>query len=196
MWSYADVFKNMEREKRIKAQKEARKKKLERSSYRLVRIAAELRVGGALEKATVIPARLFLNDFSDKQVRLFVSSPVAIDRKVTVHIQDEKTFQVKGSITRCVHYALDSHIIADLVFPYRIDIKLQFKNEKEALNVRSYAQSIYQKYVLGHEDEIAIINDRDSLKIPQRSPLKVLEQDDNQANIPAFEDLEIFKKGA
>ena len=201
MWNYVDVFKNLERNKRLKAERDKRRRKQEKT-FRLTRIPAEVRIGGVLEKSDFIPARLFLNDFHSKSLRLFVAEPVDEFQNVSININDEKTFYVKGVVRRCVLFGLDSHVIAKTVYPYRLEIQLKFRDEREELSIERYADAFFRRHVLGMKNEVNEFYPEAGRSLRKKNSRVISVKDQSKspssdiADIPSFDELDLFKRGA
>lgn len=110
---------------------------------RMKRIQAQLVANnGWGVAATMIPARLILNDLGPQSVTLFATDPLEMGQPVSLSIEHPRPLLVRGRITHCALFDLNSRIHSLPRFQYRLQIEFEFLNDGEAEAVRQYVAEL------------------------------------------------------
>jgi hypothetical protein len=133
---------------RVRAQANARKRERERvrRGIHIKRVRAEIKTVGELAApALVTQARVLLNDFSPKGVGVFAHAPIIVGQLVSLTLEEPKRFYVKGRVVWCQEYAMESHVLSETPFHYRMGIEFVFETPEEEQQVKDYCEA------LGHD---------------------------------------------
>ena len=122
------------------SRKPKQRRREKRAEIPFERVTATIRLDSSRQ---VVEGRVFLNDLSPKGVGCFV--PVSFEKgdSVSVVIDEPKHLFVKGQILWCKPYNLESKVLSNEHFPFRIGIKFQFDSDKEAEAIQTYCSELY-----------------------------------------------------
>jgi hypothetical protein len=110
---------------------------------RMKRIQAQLVANnGWGVAATIIPTRLILNDLGPQSVTLFAVSPLELGQLVSLSIEHPRPLLVRGKVTYCAMFDLNSRIHSAPRYQYRLQIEFEFLNDGEAEAVREYVAEL------------------------------------------------------
>lgn len=101
------------------------------------------------DPAQVITSRVLLNDLTPKGVGLFAVSPLLPGSQVLLTIDQPKQMFVKGRVVWCMEFDLNSHVLSEQKFRYRVGIQFQFASEEERQALAAYVQSLGQEFLYG-----------------------------------------------
>ena len=120
-----------------------------RKPFHIKRIVAQL-VHGASESSPGITTdvRMVLNDLSVTGAEIFSPVPLNMGEKVTLNIQDPQKLSLSATVTWCQEYAMNSHILSDQPYSFRIGIEYVLKSDEERETLRSFCQDITNNYIL------------------------------------------------
>ncbi|MCM2322385.1 MAG: PilZ domain-containing protein [Oligoflexia bacterium] len=119
----------------------ARTRHLDRAPVQLL-IRGGLGADHALVRASVV-----LHDISPRGLFLFTSSNVAVGEKVTLVIEQPRTFYVQGRIVVCKCLSLRQSILSsEAPFPYRVGILFEFRSAAEQRAVQQYCEQLARRW--------------------------------------------------
>lgn len=122
----------------------AKKNKTKRASTRndilVKRVPAEVQVDATRE---VLESRVFLNDLSPTGVGLFINTPLDKGAEVSIVIEQPKHLFVKGEVAWCQPYTLNTRILSEEVYAYRMGIRFIFDSPEEAETLKRYCDELF-----------------------------------------------------
>jgi hypothetical protein len=137
---------------RIRAMKENQRRLQERLNrpIHIKRVMAELRLVGTLGEETFkAQCRLLLNDITPDGTYLYSteSLPVGLDAQLT--FEQPKLAFVHGRITACRAYNVESHVISEQHYKYRVTFNFHFKTEEEREAFRAFCEELKNEQIYG-----------------------------------------------
>jgi hypothetical protein len=98
--------------------------------------------------ATIVPARVVLNDLQPSEITLFSAQAFTVGDSVAFMLEQPHPFYVKGKIAYCRTFEVGPRIKAAQHFPFRVKIVFEFLSQDEAEAVREYCRELARS-VLG-----------------------------------------------
>ena len=98
--------------------------------------------------ATIIPARLVLNDLGPQSVTLFTVQTLELGQQVTLTLEHPRPLLVRGRVTYAALFELSSRIHGSQKFSYRVQVEFEFLNDGEAMAVREYVEELVRNDLL------------------------------------------------
>lgn len=83
-----------------------------------------------------IGGRVFLSDLSVKGVGLFLESAIPNGLPVTVTIESEEPFSVRGRVVWCAPYTLSLKVLSVEAFTYRAGVRFEYNTSVEVFRVK------------------------------------------------------------
>ena len=122
------------------SRKPNQKKKTPKKVVPLQRVSAEIMIE---ETKEVFDGRVFLSDLNAAGVACFVHSDIPKGAVVSIVIEQPKHLYVRGEVTWCTPYTLDTKVLSIDRFEYRVGIKFVFETPQEAEEIKNYINEIY-----------------------------------------------------
>jgi hypothetical protein len=131
----------------------ANAKKRERDRIRrplhIKRVHAELKImpsalGGP---AQISSARIMLNDMTSKGVGIFSTELMHPGTEVQISISHPKVFFVRGRVTWCQEHDVNSHILSQTAYSYRVGIEFVFQSPEEEKQVKEYCALLAKDHI-------------------------------------------------
>jgi hypothetical protein len=132
---------------RVRALQSAKKRQIDRLSrpLHLKRVRAEVRINATQSAPQKIAeARVLLNDVSPTGMGIFSTIPFLVGQEVAITLEDPKRVFLRGRVTWCQEYDVDSHILSANSFSYRMGIKFVFQSKVEEEAVRLFCEELCQ----------------------------------------------------
>lgn len=120
--------------------KPKQKRKVTRVEIPFQRVSAEIKVDSNGE---INESRVILNDLTPLGVGCFINVPLDKGEMVSIVIEQPKHLFLKGQVEWCKPYTLDTKIISEENFRYRIGIKFVFDTPEEAAEVKKYWEELH-----------------------------------------------------
>jgi hypothetical protein len=125
-------------------------KKGGRGSYRrpihVKRITAEIRTVSKetlnAEAQPQIKARILLNDLSPKGIGIFATAAFQMGQEIAIALPDPMQIYLRGKVVWCQEHDLQSHVISETPFSYRVGIQFLFADAAEEAAVKKFCDDI------------------------------------------------------
>ncbi len=129
---------------RTRAAQAIRRKERERTKprLRLLKVRADLKILEQTREPQIAECRVVMNDFNPQGVTLFSSVPLMVGDEVALTLEDPKQFYIKARIVSCQEFDVNSKVLAQNTFSYRIGMQFKFESEAERAEVRAYCDQI------------------------------------------------------
>jgi hypothetical protein len=115
----------------------ARGLRLRRAEAQLVVVGEE----GA--PASLINARVVLNDFFEKSVTLFSTEPLELDQVVQLVMHQPRRFHARGVVVSCARPLLSARVFSSrLPMAYRIQLEFFFNTGDERAAMRDFCEAV------------------------------------------------------
>lgn len=75
--------------------------------------------------------RLVLNDLTPQGTEIFSSEPIVLNREISLTLVSPVSISIKGRILSCQAHNMQSHILSDQSFAYRIGVQFNLETEAE-----------------------------------------------------------------
>ncbi len=118
------------------------KPRKERKKILFQRVTAEIQIQSSKE---VIASRVLLSDLNPKGVGLFVHNPIEKGEKIALVIEQPKHLYVRGEVIWCAPYSLDTKVLMQESFPFRIGIKFIYDSPAEKQTMETYCAELNKK---------------------------------------------------
>jgi hypothetical protein len=116
-----------------------------RGTMRMKRVQAQIVANhGWGVPATVVSARLILNDLGPKSVTVFAQHSIELGQQVTFTLEHPRPLMVRGKVTYCALLELSPRIQGNAKLPYRLQVEFDFLNDGEALAVNEYVEELHR----------------------------------------------------
>jgi len=106
------------------------------------RVSAEVKIDDTGE---IINCRVFLTDLSPSGVGLFINEQIEKGTELSMVIEQPKHLYVKGEVVWCTPYTLDTKIISNDVFKFRIGVKFLFDFPEEQEALKKYCEELAEE---------------------------------------------------
>lgn len=112
----------------------------------LRRVRGEIKTVGDLSSPVQTEARVILSDIFPDEMAFFVDQSFDHGQILALTMDDPKRFYVRGKVTKCEKHDVNTHIIQENTFSYRISIEFVFENEEERAEVRKFCEQIMSEF--------------------------------------------------
>lgn len=114
----------------------------------LKRVQAQVSViEGLAISREMVPASALLNDLSLRGIFLFSTHAFVLGQRITITIQEPKTFFIRGRVVMCKIMSLHNNVISETSFPYRLGVLFEFRSAEERVAVKKYLDEIRGKFL-------------------------------------------------
>lgn len=139
MWDHNGRYRAQRRSKEGDRKRARSKEK----DLKIRKVDAELRLHADFQsEAETVIARLVLNDFLPEGASLFVERPVPAGYRVSLTLQDPRSFYVRGEIIECSEIASPFRVLSTQSYPYRITVRFTLESADERKSVEQYYNDI------------------------------------------------------
>lgn len=116
------------------------------------RARAEVKLTGlGADPNKIIEARVLLNDITPKGIGLFSTSPMLPSQEISITVDQPKRLYVRGRIVWCMEHNINSHVLSESKYSYRVGIQFLFDTDEERKALETYVQELEKQYLYGKE---------------------------------------------
>lgn len=121
------------------------KKQVPGFEIHIKRSKAQIAVGGGFtSNRVVLPATVVLNDITLRGLFLFSAHPIDLGQTVTLTVESPKALFVRGRVVACNRLSLQTAVISETVFPYRVGILFEFRGIEDRIAIKKYCDELAQ----------------------------------------------------
>jgi hypothetical protein len=112
----------------------------------LRRVRAQLKISdgyGGLQHGIqgILPARVLLNDFGAKTLKLFTPTALRPGQVISISIEAPRQFYARAQVIACHSVPSETRIITEMPYGFRVAVAFLFDNDVEREIVRRYPAS-------------------------------------------------------
>jgi len=144
MWDHDSRYRAQRRAK----ESERKRAKSRDKQLKIRKVDAELRLHADFQsEAETVSARMVLNDFLSEGASLFVEHPVPTGYRVSLTLQEPKSFYVRGEVVECTEVASPFRVISSQAYPFRVTIRFILESDDERKAVEQYYDEIRADFI-------------------------------------------------
>lgn len=118
-----------------------------RRPLHFLRTRAEIKIPDLNGDAIIVDARVILNDISPKGVGLFSTQALLPGQDVAITLEEPKRIYLKGRIVWCQEHDVESHVLSESRYSYRIGIAFVFETPEEFQAVQHYCEVLQKEHI-------------------------------------------------
>lgn len=122
--------------------KKKQQRKNERKPIPFMRVSAEIQIDSS---KAITESRVFLNDMNPTGVGCFVNAPIDKGERVSIFFRQPQQIFIKGEVAWCSPYNLDSKVLSNEQFKYRVGVKFIFATDDERIAVRAFCEKFFSQ---------------------------------------------------
>ena len=124
-----------------------REREKRRSPIHLRRVMAQLKISEADGTASLIDARVVLNDLSVKGLGIFTMQPLLVGQSISLTLEYPKRIYIKGRVIWCQEIDSSSHVLSETSYQFRMGLQFVFATDEERIAVKSFCDEVMQIHV-------------------------------------------------
>ncbi|MGE4234443.1 MAG: PilZ domain-containing protein [Bacteriovoracia bacterium] len=118
------------------------KKRAPRAKIPLQRVTAEVKLES---NKKILPSRVFLTDLNPQGVGFFSTEAIEKGELVSIVIEQPRHLFVKGEVIWCKPYTLDTKILSEDSYTWRVGVVFDLKTKEEQESIKKYCEEISPK---------------------------------------------------
>jgi hypothetical protein len=118
--------------------------------FHVQRVMAELQLSAApVQLQSTAQCRLVLNDLTPTHVVIFSNAPMPVGQMAGLSFLHPQPSYIKGRIVNCQEYDVDSHVLSQDAYSYRIGFRFVFATPEEEAMVRNLCEDLKRSHLYG-----------------------------------------------
>ncbi len=97
--------------------------------------------------SAILPARVILNEFSLAGVGAYTTGRIKMGQEIALTIDEPRRFYITGRVLFCNEVRVDSKLIQQNVFPWRVGIEFIYKTDAERAEVSKYCEELTKTWL-------------------------------------------------